>query len=258
MLPATSRPAARQPTTGLWQALHATGADRPPAAVVLHRHASTRSCYATIPSTCATRDSPSRSTPRSSRSGRTDPGAQAAGRAAAAPVRVVPHHRERLRPGRHRSRCSACRSPIGTAVLAMIVLTAARSSTRPPPPPTCSTPRRTAWWRGTRLYTGAATSGTMLARRSGPRSCGARRCCRRCAAFAGAVAGVGAHVGALQRLVGLREPGRDSDAGSAGTAPRPRAGSSTPTPPSQVRWISRYAGGRFSFIATVYDGSAGC
>ncbi len=28
-------------------------------------------------------------------------------------------------------------------------------------------------------------------------------------------------------------------------------------PPSQVRWISRYAGGRLSLIAIVYDGSRG-
>ena len=102
------------------------------------------------------------------------------------------------------------------------------------------------------LYTGAATSGTMLA------------------APIGAVV-YAAAPGLLWPLCGLAgflaagvvlnsgsaKPGSDSSR-IARNGASASSWLSTPMPPSQVRWISRYAGGRLSLIATCTSGPGGC
>ena len=56
--------------------------------------------------------------------------------------------------------------------------------------------------------------------------------------------------------LGSAKPGQRLLEDRRGTAPRASSWHSTPIPPSQTRWISRYDGGRFSRSADVYAGLA--
>ena len=84
----------------------------------------------------------------------------------------------------------------------------------------------------------------------------ATRRTRRCAATCGPACRPSSRADASGQT--SAKPGRYSS-GSRGTAPRPRAGRARPIPPSQVRWMSRYDGGRLSLHRDrVRRARAGC
>ena len=146
-----------------------------------------------------------------------------------------------------------------TAVLAMVVLTAGEilyKTTATAHVLDAAPDHLVGQYQG--LYAGAATSGTMLAApvggaiyalRARPAVAAVRRRGARCG-------GVGAPAGLSPGVSADAKPGRYSVRIALNGASA-SSWLSTPMPPSQVRWMRRYDGGRLSFIAIVYVGSRG-